>query len=296
MVLGMGLAQAIGRMGCLMAGCCYGRPARWGVRYRFEHVAAGYPGSFAHARLQPVQLIEATWSIGVVGLGSVILLAGGRPGEALAWYIIGYGVGRFWAEFLRGNAARRSVLGISEAQWTAVLSVGVVSGLAATGGLPFHGWYLIDLAGLAGFVFVVGLGRWSRAAAYRLSDPSHVAEIVAIIDAGLAGDQAAALHSTSRGIHISSSTIDGVAARTYLYGLSSRDTPMQRTCAQSLAELIVLLRHPTAAYRLIERPRNVFLLIVDVSQHERPPDFGLLVACDKREGAQDAQNQVAQAV
>jgi prolipoprotein diacylglyceryltransferase len=278
LVLGLGLAQAIGRVGCLMAGCCCGRPARWGVRYHFEHVAAGFPGSFAHARLLPVQLIEATWSIGVVVSGSVILLARGRPGEALAWYIIGYGVGRFGAEFLRGDAARRSVLGISEAQWTAVLSVGAMGALGAAKGLPFHGWYLVALVGLAGVVIILGLIRWSTAAARRLSDPRHVAEVADIVDAGLAGDETAALRSTSRGIYISASAVDDVAARTYLYGLSNRDTPMDRACAESLAELIVLLRHPSASFRLIERPRNVFLVIVTVSQHERPPNSRILVA------------------
>src|ERR671920_1172293 len=137
-VLGIGLTQAIGRVGCLMAGCCYGRPARWGVRYGVEHVAAGFPGSLVHARLTPVQLIEGVWSAGVVGTGSLLVVAGHPPGVALAWYVTGYGIGRFGCEFLRGDPSRRFVLGASEAQWTAVVTTGAVCALAASGELTYR--------------------------------------------------------------------------------------------------------------------------------------------------------------
>ena len=33
-VLSLGLFLAWGRLGCLMAGCCHGRPQNWGVRYK----------------------------------------------------------------------------------------------------------------------------------------------------------------------------------------------------------------------------------------------------------------------
>ena len=38
--LGLGAFLACGRMGCLSAGCCHGRPAARGVRYGDAHVAA----------------------------------------------------------------------------------------------------------------------------------------------------------------------------------------------------------------------------------------------------------------
>ncbi len=38
-ILGVGLFLACGRVGCLMVGCCHGRPHRWGVCYREEHAA-----------------------------------------------------------------------------------------------------------------------------------------------------------------------------------------------------------------------------------------------------------------
>ena len=46
-LLGVGMFLACGRVGCLMVGCCHGRPHRWGVRYRGDHVVAGFRPCFA---------------------------------------------------------------------------------------------------------------------------------------------------------------------------------------------------------------------------------------------------------
>jgi prolipoprotein diacylglyceryltransferase len=35
-ILGIGVTLAFGRIGCVLAGCCYGRPFKWGVRYTDE--------------------------------------------------------------------------------------------------------------------------------------------------------------------------------------------------------------------------------------------------------------------
>ncbi|HZY72321.1 MAG TPA: prolipoprotein diacylglyceryl transferase family protein, partial [Edaphobacter sp.] len=40
---GLGLFLACGRIGCLAAGCCYGRPSRRGIRYGDAHVHLGFP-------------------------------------------------------------------------------------------------------------------------------------------------------------------------------------------------------------------------------------------------------------
>lgn len=94
----LALGHAIGRVGCFLNGCCYGRPtgAWYGVVFTGQTVP-----------ILPTQLLEA---IGLVALflwlkrlqcPSVLSRAGGLFG----CYLIGYGALRFLLEFLRGDQA-----------------------------------------------------------------------------------------------------------------------------------------------------------------------------------------------
>src|SRR6266481_5014993 len=42
-ILAIGLAHAVGRVGCLTVGCCHGRPCKWGIRYTDQHAESGFP-------------------------------------------------------------------------------------------------------------------------------------------------------------------------------------------------------------------------------------------------------------
>jgi hypothetical protein len=79
-ILGVGAFMACGRVGCLMAGCCYGRVQDWGVRYGREHVAEGFPSCYLGVGLFPVQALESLWVSFVVVAGSAMILNGGPPG------------------------------------------------------------------------------------------------------------------------------------------------------------------------------------------------------------------------
>ena len=52
-MLGVGLFIGMGRIGCLMVGCCHGRPSRWGVCYRHEHAEVGFASYFVGVRFFP---------------------------------------------------------------------------------------------------------------------------------------------------------------------------------------------------------------------------------------------------
>lgn len=54
-ILGIGTFLFCGRIGCLMVGCCHGRPYHWGVCYRPEHAAVGFPPYYVGVRLFPIQ-------------------------------------------------------------------------------------------------------------------------------------------------------------------------------------------------------------------------------------------------
>jgi phosphatidylglycerol---prolipoprotein diacylglyceryl transferase len=99
-VIGAALGHAIGRLGCLCAGCCYGIPTSlpWGVVFtrlgRSPHPLAGIP-------LHPVQLYEA--GLCFANFVFLILLWRKRrfPGQIFSFYLINYGLIRFFLEFLR---------------------------------------------------------------------------------------------------------------------------------------------------------------------------------------------------
>ncbi|HEX6938054.1 MAG TPA: prolipoprotein diacylglyceryl transferase family protein, partial [Longimicrobiales bacterium] len=105
------IGMAVGRIGCFLAGCCFGRPtgAAWGVRYGpgtepfAAQLAAGLIGPEATATVgvHPVQLYEA-------GLDVLLALAlwrcGGRfrrRGSAFLAFLAGYAVLRVGVEAFR---------------------------------------------------------------------------------------------------------------------------------------------------------------------------------------------------
>ena len=94
------LAQTFGRIGCLLAGCCYGVPVSWGV---WMDPASGAPADTA---LLPVQLLEA---LGTAGLCLLLLRIGSvrrSPGFLLGTYLVCYSILRFVLEFYRYDSIR----------------------------------------------------------------------------------------------------------------------------------------------------------------------------------------------
>ncbi|MGA1843553.1 MAG: prolipoprotein diacylglyceryl transferase [bacterium] len=97
----LALAQAIGRMGCFMAGCCYGRPTDlpWGVVFTNPNSLA--PLGMA---LHPTQLYHSLANLTVFLILFSLLRKGKRAsGQIFALYLCLYGLGRFFVEFFRGD-------------------------------------------------------------------------------------------------------------------------------------------------------------------------------------------------
>ncbi|PWB78117.1 MAG: prolipoprotein diacylglyceryl transferase [Holophagae bacterium] len=120
------LGQAIGRVGCLLAGCCWGSRCDlpWAVTYT-DPVAAANVGTPLHIPLHPYPAYEALFNF-VVFLGLELLYRRRpAPGRVFATYLLVYGGGRFLLEWARGDAARGFVLGgaLSTSQLIAVLMV-----------------------------------------------------------------------------------------------------------------------------------------------------------------------------
>jgi phosphatidylglycerol:prolipoprotein diacylglycerol transferase len=106
------LGQAIGRIGCLLAGCCWGARCGlpWAIIYTDPRAAANV-GTPLGLALHPWPAYAALFNFTLYGL--LARLHARRPthGRVFASYLLLYGGGRFLLEFLRGDPSRGFVLG-----------------------------------------------------------------------------------------------------------------------------------------------------------------------------------------
>jgi phosphatidylglycerol---prolipoprotein diacylglyceryl transferase len=123
---GIALGHVIGRLGCLMAGCCYGRPTDvpWAITFT-NPLAAANVGTPLGVPLHPTQLYDA----GAELLILLLLLFTERRGRPFAgrtfWlYVLLYGVSRFVIEFFRGDD-RGVLFGVSTSQFVSLIAVPV---------------------------------------------------------------------------------------------------------------------------------------------------------------------------
>jgi phosphatidylglycerol:prolipoprotein diacylglycerol transferase len=134
------LGHAVGRIGCFLNGCCYGRiwdgpgavhfPAQ-SLPWKFQTDAGILALASPHSLpLVPVQLIESAANL--VLLAALLLLWRKRPraGTLTAAYLAGYAVIRFGAECLRGDP-RMAVGPLSIGQVASLAVVAVAAGLCA---------------------------------------------------------------------------------------------------------------------------------------------------------------------
>jgi phosphatidylglycerol:prolipoprotein diacylglycerol transferase len=102
---GIALGYMVGRLGCLMAGCCYGRPTDVAWAITFTDPAANLNvGTPLNQALHPTQVYESLAGLVIF----VVLLALERRGRAFQgrtfWmFVLLYAVSRFVIEFYRGD-------------------------------------------------------------------------------------------------------------------------------------------------------------------------------------------------
>lgn len=111
------LGQAIGRIGCFFAGCCYGRETNLPIGFTY-HTSDFAPTGVA---LIPTQLISC---VGDLLIFVVLLLYAKRKeakGTVGALYLMLYSAGRFFVEFLRGDEERGNIGLFSVSQFIAIV-------------------------------------------------------------------------------------------------------------------------------------------------------------------------------
>jgi hypothetical protein len=278
-ILGIGLFLSFGRIGCLMVGCCHGRPHHWGVRYSEEQAAAGFPSYLVGVQLFPIQAVESVWVLGTVMVGTYFVWSGRPSGTALAWYVVTYDLGRFAFEFARGDAGRPYWLGFSQPQWLSLLLTGGVVWAERAGRLPLSRWHLATFASLITIVVAVSLQRrFQRTPTFRLLHPRHIQQVANAVKALCASGghtiaepdktfTVVSVASTSLGVQISGGQINrGGAERVYHYTLSSAGEAMTEGTARSLAGLIRRLNGMAGSDKLIAGAQGVFHLLICVPE------------------------------
>jgi Prolipoprotein diacylglyceryl transferase len=266
--LGLGAFLACGRIGCLSAGCCHGRPARWGVRYGAAHVERGLPSCLVGVRLFPLQLVEAPIVAGIVTAGLVIVVAGGQAGAAAELYIVAYALLRFVLELFRGDPDRRYVAGLSEAQWTGVLVVVATAALELTGALP-RAWSSLAAALLLVAVAVIVAVRSMRGGR---PDPLRADHLVAIAHALERLQEPAdriEVAQTPGGLRLSLGSTASVGGVVRHCSLSRAGPVLRPRDAHAVAPVIVALLGWPGSYRVIPGGTGVYH-VVSAAQPPRP--------------------------
>jgi hypothetical protein len=275
-ILGIGAFLVCGRVGCLMVGCCHGRPSPWGICYRKEHVDAGFTPYYEGVRLFPVQAVESIGVLVIVIVGVVFVLIPQPAGRALAWYVIAYGVGRVTIEFARGDPDRPYLYGLSEAQWTSVTLMSAVVWGEVAGILPFRLWHIIATMGLVLTLIAVALFRHLLGTGkHQILNPRHVRELAEAIDmiSGTVSERTVVavhhtvpevipMNSTSLGIQLSGGKIKDANTSIDHYAISSQKGIMSEEGARSVADLIIHVKHLSGVNRLITGGNGVFHVLI----------------------------------
>lgn len=119
------LAQGFGRIGCFLAGCCYGEETSCAFSITFRN------SEFApnNVPLIPTQLISS--ALDFLNFFALIFLAKRTKGDGqvLGFYLVFYSLGRFIIEFFRGDLIRGSVGPLSTSQFISIFTF--LAGIAA---------------------------------------------------------------------------------------------------------------------------------------------------------------------
>lgn len=112
------LAQGFGRIGCFLAGCCYGRPTASFIGVKFRTDSLGPSSTYVY----PTQIFSSIFDF----ILAIVLLNLDRKqkkdGRLFALYMIIYSIGRFFIEFIR-NDPRGNVGILSTSQFIGIFVV-----------------------------------------------------------------------------------------------------------------------------------------------------------------------------
>jgi hypothetical protein len=236
--VGLCFFLAAGRIGCLLVGCCHGRPSSVGIRYGEEAARDGFPQALVGVRLFPVPAIEAG-ALVAIGLSGLVALPFAPAGAVFTWFLVAYSVVRFGLEGLRGDL-RPHLLGLSVNRWMCIVEFSVALEISA----HQHGGIGARELGLFGALAALLVAALSLRAVVdqrpRVLSAEHVAEVEELARRAIADPfESPGAETTSRGVvvaataapdgvplsHVSLSWADGHADLWLLCELAARAFP-----------------------------------------------------------------------
>lgn len=106
------LGQAIGRIGCLLNGCCYGRPVSWGMYF-----------SVHHDRLHPTQIYMTLGLLALFIILRKVKKVLSNDGQVFVCYLFGASFIRFFIEYFRADHVN-TFMGLSIFQIVCLILMG----------------------------------------------------------------------------------------------------------------------------------------------------------------------------
>ena len=137
--VGIALGLGFGRIGCLLAGCCFGGGSDGPLALSFPPRSPASDAQFKLGELSdaaswsnpvlPTQVMESAMSFAVAGV--LLFYLQGRKrydGQVFVWFLALYALGRFAIEFFRADD-RGGMFGLSTSQWIGVAIVAIALAL-----------------------------------------------------------------------------------------------------------------------------------------------------------------------
>jgi len=140
--IGAAVTQAVGRLRCLVQGCCHGRPvdAAWGIRVTHPRSRIVRLSGLGGVPLHPTQLYSIVSMVAIAGILSALWLGHLPLPFITGMYFVLTGLTRFAEENFRGEPQTPSFGGLRLYQWLAIAFVVGGAGVTAIAGAPAGGF------------------------------------------------------------------------------------------------------------------------------------------------------------
>ena len=137
--VGIAIGLGFGRIGCLLAGCCFGQRSESPLALSFPPFSPASDSQFklgdlptkaaeSHAVL-PTQVGESLMAFGVAAFCMLYMQSRKRyDGEVFVWFLGLYAIGRFILEFFRADD-RGGAIGLSTSQLIGLVLVAIAVGI-----------------------------------------------------------------------------------------------------------------------------------------------------------------------